>query len=321
MRDFTAAALASFGDLHVTRAAGVLVAVSGGRTVLMEPAAPSPCPLARRMGGAHVSSYITEKVKGWGMFTPARRLLHHSTSVPFGASEMLMRAVRRGALDGAVVACDGIGTFASRSPELVQGTGARMNGLFHTTVYPELARRAASLGALLPEALSAEPDPAAGLRAASSAGLLRVGVTVAGNQAGLMEEIRETAEGLGVEAVLLSVCNSGLSRGESMAASKADIIWACAAGPNLLRAVRGRIRLQLGVISPVFALTQAGVRLVRASILGEGSGILGDGGTLLGTAREVPEGAPAGTVGPLRALVAEGSELPRLWLNGGQVGV
>ena len=106
-----------------------------------------------------------------------------------------------------------------------------------------------------------------------------------------------------------------------MAAANADIIWACAAGPNLLRAVRGRIRLQLGVISPVFALTQEGVRLVRASISGEGSGVLGDGGTLLGTSREVPEGAPAGTVGPLRAVVAEGSELPRLWLNGGQVGV
>ncbi|MFO7949233.1 MAG: hypothetical protein R6U36_02565 [Candidatus Fermentibacteraceae bacterium] len=41
----------------------------------------------------------------------------------------------------------------------------------------------------------------------------------------------------------------------------------------------------------------------------------------MGTAREVPEGAPAGTVGPLRVGVAEGSELPRLWSNGGQVGV
>lgn len=314
-------ASASFDDLHVTRAAGVLVAVSGGRTVLNEPAAPSPCPLARRMGGERVASYLEQKVKRWGMFTPARRLLHHSTSVPFGASEMLMRAVRRGVLDGAVVACDGIGTFASRSPELVQGTGARMNGLFHTTVYPEVVGRAASLGALLPEELSGKPDPAAGLRVAASAGLRRVGITVAGNQADLIGSLRERAEGLGVEAVLLSVCNSGLSPGESMAAAKADIIWGCAAGPQLLRAVRGRIRLQLGVISPVFALTQAGVRLVRASISGEGPGILGDGGTLLGTPREVPEGAPAGTLGPLRVVVAEGSELPRLWRNGGQVGV
>ena len=287
----------------------------------MEPAAPHPCPLARRMGGERVASYLEEKVERWGMFTPARRLLHHSTRVPFGASEMLMRAIRRGVLDGAAVACDGIGTFASRSPELIQGTGARMNGLFHTTVYPDLARRAASLGALLPEELSAEPDPAAGLRAAASAGMRRVGVTVAGNQAGLMEELRETAEGLGMEAVLLSVCNTGLSPGESMAAAKADIIWGCSAGPQLLGAVRGRIRLQLGVISPVFALTQEGVRLVRASISGEGPGVLGDGGTLLGTAREVPEGAPAGTLGPLRLGVVEGSELPRLWSNGGQVGV
>lgn len=220
-------------------------------------------------------------------------------------------------LDGAVVACDGMGTFAGRSPELIQGTGARMNGLFHTTVYPELVRRAASLGALLPEGLSAEPDPAAGLRAAAAAVLRRMGVTVAGARSGAIGDLYRLGRCLGAEAVVLSVCNNGLSRGESMVAAKADIVWGCAADPQLLRAVRGRIRLQLGVIGPVFAPTQSGVRLVRASVSGEGAGILGEGGMLVGTAREVP----AGTVGPLRTVVAEGSELPRMWSNGGQVGV
>ncbi|MGM0626963.1 MAG: DUF2099 family protein [Candidatus Fermentibacterota bacterium] len=67
--------------------------------------------------------------------------------------------------------------------------------------------------------------PAAGLRAAASAGLRRVGVTVAGARSGDIGDLYRLARGLGVEAVVLSVCNSGLSRGESMAAAKADIIW------------------------------------------------------------------------------------------------
>ncbi|MFO7949234.1 MAG: hypothetical protein R6U36_02570 [Candidatus Fermentibacteraceae bacterium] len=48
---------------------------------------------------------------------------------------------------------------------------------------------------------------------------------MAGARSGDIGDLYRLARGLGVEAVVLSVCNSGLSRGESMAAAKADIIW------------------------------------------------------------------------------------------------
>jgi hypothetical protein len=148
----------------------------------------------------------------------------------------------------------------------------------------------------------------------------RVGVTVAGNRVRQIDDLYRLAEALDVEAVVLSVCNSGLSSRESMAAAKADIIWGCRAQRRLLRALRGRILLQLGVFSPVFVLSAAGVRLARASLRHGGAGVEADGGTLVGSTREVSGGVPAGSIGPLRVRVAEGSELPRLWSNGGQVG-
>lgn len=255
------------------------------------------------------------------MFTPGRRLRHHATSVPFGASEMLMRAVRRGGLDGAVAFCDGIGTFACPDPEVIQGTGARMNGVFHTTIYPDLVMRARSVGVLVPERPSPKPDPARALRLSAEAGIRRVGVTVAGPGCGDIEDLRKISGNLGLKPVVLSVCNSGLSSGESMAAAKADIIWGCAAEPRLMSELRGKVLLQMGVVSPVFALTEAGVSLALASISGQTRDLHADGGTLVGTARELPDGAPLGSVGPLRVAADEGRRLPWPMANGGTVGV
>ena len=248
------------------------------------------------------------------MFTPRRKLLHHGTWVPFGASEMLMRAVAAGRADGAVLACDGIGTLVCHRPELIQGVGARMNGLFYTTPYEALVSRALGLGALIPAAGPGALDPLAGLKAAASAGMKSVGVTVAGPQAMLAGRIRRAAVLLGVEAVVMSVCNSGLSQGESMAAAEADILWGCAGDRALMDALEGRVLLQLGLKSPVFALTPAGVGLALSSTAG-GAAPRADGGSLMGTDSELPEGAFAGTVGPVRVRLAEGVELPRS--NGG----
>jgi hypothetical protein len=66
--------------------------------------------------------------------------------VPYGASEMLMYALRKGVIEAAVVACDGAGTVVVDRPEVVQGIGAGMNGLFFTTPIREVVERLASEG-------------------------------------------------------------------------------------------------------------------------------------------------------------------------------
>jgi len=44
-----------------------------------------------------------------------------------------MYAMRKNVIDSAVLVCDGAGTVIVNRPEIVQGIGARMNGLFYTT--------------------------------------------------------------------------------------------------------------------------------------------------------------------------------------------
>jgi hypothetical protein len=43
-------------------------------------------------------------------------------AVPYGASEMMMYALRRGDLDAVVTVCDGAGTVVTANPELVRGS-------------------------------------------------------------------------------------------------------------------------------------------------------------------------------------------------------
>lgn len=293
----------------MTRAADTLLAVSCGETVLTEPTPPQPCALAKRLGAADLCGYVRKKVRRWGMFTPGRRLIHHGTWVPFGASEMMMRAISGNVVDAAVVACDGVGTLAAFLPALVQGVGARMNGLFHTTAYPELVGRAEELGGLVPGGISGEIDPAAGLVAAAEAGARRIAVTVAGYRCGRIPEVRAAASDARVEVVVLSVCNTGLSGGESMEAAKADIVWGCAAERGLTAALRGSVMMQVGLLSPVWVLTRAGARLFAASVAGA-EALAPDGRTLVGTERELPSGEPAGYVGPVRIRVRTGADLP-----------
>jgi len=54
---------------------------------------------------------------------------------------MMMYALKKGGIDAAVTVCDGAGTVISDSPSLIQGIGARMNGLFYTTPIPEVIQR------------------------------------------------------------------------------------------------------------------------------------------------------------------------------------
>ena len=300
-----------YDDLHVTRFADVMVAVSDAKTVLVEPVRPRPCVLARMMEFVDPAACVEAKVRELGMFTCRRKLSRSTTWVPFGASEMVMRARRSGVIDGAVLACDGIGTIVCPTPELMQGVGARMNGLFHTTRYSSLVRRAAGLGGLVP-ASETLLDPVAGLRLAFSAGMRNLAVTVAGADVDVIPSLRKVAEELGIRCVILSVCNTGISLEESMLARKADIIWACAVEPVLLEAVRGRTLLQAGLKSPVFALSDAGVDLVLAPFGSSAAGVVREGRLLLGTGSEISGGEQLGSAGPVRIMMRHASRLPRV---------
>ncbi|MCG9480138.1 MAG: DUF2099 family protein, partial [Actinomycetia bacterium] len=131
-------------DLHITRKAGALVAISDGQPIMIEKPTVKYCPLFKTLFGSSSidQEAIAEKFRiqkeKWGMFTANRKVAECSIVVPFGASEMIMYALNRNGVDAAVLVCEGAGSVITSSPEVVQGIGAYMNGVFYTTPIAEI---------------------------------------------------------------------------------------------------------------------------------------------------------------------------------------
>ena len=75
---------------------------------------------------------VEEKIESLGFFNPRRKLQQRSIAIPYGASGILMHALRRGTIDAAVVACEGAGSVITDAPEVAMGMWYRiLHGLLH----------------------------------------------------------------------------------------------------------------------------------------------------------------------------------------------
>jgi len=259
-----------YRDLHVLRNFSSFVAVSDGRVIAMTDPWMSHCPLFEMLherpatvNAADLRDRIREgvesKIARFGMFTARRQLIRDDVAVPYGASEMMMHALRRGGLDATVTVCDGAGTVVTANPELVQGIGARMNGLFYTSPVPEVIAGIARHGGAVALPESAAVDQVAGLRLAAGLGHRRVAVTVNGFLDEPLDHYASVARELGVTAVLIVVCTTGVTveRADEIAVC-ADLVWSCGSGPVRERA-GARAILQIALTIPVFVMTRTGL--------------------------------------------------------------
>jgi hypothetical protein len=145
------------------------------------------------------------------------------------------------------------------NPDLVQGIGARMNGLFYTSPVPEVIAAIARLGGTVAFPATAAVDQLAGLRLAASRGHKRIAVTVNGFLDQPLDRYAAVARELGVTAILIVVCTTGVNAGRAAAiAACADLVWSCGSGPVREQA-GGRAILQITLAIPVFVMTRAGL--------------------------------------------------------------
>jgi putative methanogenesis marker protein 8 len=267
---------ADYDDLHVSRMLHAFVAVSGGEVILVDRPLLRHCPLVSllydREGGdpnperlrEMIREMTAEKIARFGHFTTRREIRRGDVAVPYGASEMMMFALRKGVLDGALTVCDGCGSVIARDPELVQGIGARMNGLFYTTPIPRTIRRLEGLGCSVPFPADARIDQIAAARHAAGLGLRRFAVTVNGYLGGPLAALRDLEGETGTEITIIIVCTTGSSTervGEMC--DHADLVWSCAS-EGVRTVVGGRSIIQVSSAIPVFAVTDRGVRFLAA---------------------------------------------------------
>ena len=264
-------------DLHIIRLFSSFVAISDARVIKITDPVMTHCPLARQMyrhipvgdtpDKEEIKSLIKqgvgEKIETFGFFTPERTLEQKKISIPYGASEILMYALKKHAIDAAVVACDGAGSVITGSPDVVQGIGARMNGLFHTTPIPGIVKRLEALGAHVPFS-DGSIAQATAVEQAIRLGYRNIAVTVNGHMEEPLDIFRKTGEKQGVAITVFLVCSTGVSceRAEEIR-DFSDVVWSCASCE--VREIVGPASiLQITRKIPVFVLTKNGLDTTSA---------------------------------------------------------
>lgn len=197
------------------------------------------------------------RIRELGMFTPERRF-DHGVFVNFGASEIMMTALRRGLLDSTVTVCDGAGTVITSNPELVQGMGALMSGLIETEPIKEIIQGIELRGGIVLDRETAGIDQAGGLVKACDLGYKDIAVSVV--CPGDAVKLRSVEKEFNINLILIGAHLTGLKCREAKEFIGAlDIVTGCAS-----RTVRDLVRpvLQVGTSVPMFAITQKGKELL-----------------------------------------------------------
>jgi putative methanogenesis marker protein 8 len=266
--------LEDYDDLHITRNFSSFIAVSQGKIVAMTDPVMTHCPLFsmlyRSPGEGEeeikisIRTAVESKIRQFGSFTHMRSFHYHNIAVPYGASEMMMYALRQGFIDATITVCDGAGSVITSSPSLVQGIGARMNGLFYTTPIREVLDSIKKFGGIAAFPKSAKIDQVGAVETAVQKGYKKIAVTINGFTNEDASRIIDIEKNYGVQTVKIFVCTTGISQERIEHILKyGDIIWSCASG-SVREKIGSRSLLQITTGIPVFVLTQPGLRFASA---------------------------------------------------------
>lgn len=264
-----------FKDLHITRMFSSFVAVSEGKIVQMTDPYMDHCPLFNMLYKPPsatenmellkecIMGAVEEKIKKFGSFTKLRGLERNDIAVPFGASEMIMFAINRKAIDAALIVCDGAGSVISDDPSLIQGIGARMNGLFYTTPIKDIILNIQKRKGYVVFPENAEINQIEALKKAASFGYKKIALTINGFTDEDLSKLEKIQEEFNISVVSIIVCTTGISEKRTEHLIRySDLVWSCASG--IVRDMVGKKSImQISNAIPVFVLTQKGLDFVE----------------------------------------------------------
>jgi len=209
-----------------------------------------------------IKKAVEGNISKFGFFTGKRKLHREDIVIPYGASEMMMYAMRKNAIDSAVLVCDGAGTVVINRPEIVQGIGARMNGLFYTTPIDKIIERLEKYNCEVVFPETANIRQLEGLRRAAELGSKKVAVTINGFMEESLSDIKEIEKDNSLSITSLVVCTTGVKE-ERIEEIKnyADLVWSCAS-EGIRKKIGKKAILQLSTAIPVFVLTEKGLNFL-----------------------------------------------------------
>ena len=210
----------------------------------------------------NIQKSITGKIKKFGYYTADRELERKKIAIPYGASEMISYACKKGIIDAAVVACDGTGTIVVDKPELIQGIGARMNGLFYTTPITEVINNLEARGCRVIFPGTAKINQIPGIKKAAELGYKNIAVTINGYLGDSLQSLHKIEKNNNISITSLMVCNTAAKPERIREINdNADLVWSCASrGIREQTAKESILQITTGI--PVFVLTKKGLDFV-----------------------------------------------------------
>jgi len=268
----------NFEDLHIIRMYSSFVAISNGKIVKITDPFIRFCPLANSLYGGiipaknfdselmkkAIKKAVEKNISEFGFFTERRNLHRKSIAIPYGASEMMMYALKKKVIDSAVVVCDGAGTVIVNKPEVVQGIGARMNGLFYTSPLGKVIDRLKEDDCYVVFPETGDINQVKGVKRAAEFGYKNIAVTVNGYLGENLGKVKEIERYCNISITCLIVCTTGVEEERIEGIRKyGDLVWSCAS-----REIREKVGkeaiLQIGTKIPVFVLTKRGFDFIAS---------------------------------------------------------
>jgi putative methanogenesis marker protein 8 len=265
----------NFNDIHIIRFYSSYVVISNGSVIEVTEPYMVYCPLAeslyKDLGNSSnpylvkeaIKKVVESKISKFGHFKKKRELFSKNISIPYGASEILMYALKKKLIDAAVVVCDGAGTVIVEKPEIVQGIGSRMNGIFYTSPIKEVMEKLGKAGShvVFPDA---RIDQVKGIEKAASLGYKKIAVTVNASMDDSVDVLGKLENELKISLTSLAVCTTGLYRDRvNEVGDYADIVWSCASD-KVRKIIGEKAIIQLSKKIPVFVLTKKGIELISS---------------------------------------------------------
>ena len=253
-------------DKHVVEALGkAKVTIQDGKVVDVGESLIEYCPLFDKHRGIkeltkdEIEKNLQFRIDDFGMCTKDR-ILRQKDFLSFGISEILSTLLDENLIDCAIMVCEGCGTVLITEPELAQGVGGRVSGLYQTSPIPELMEQFLPNHVVNEE--TAEIDQVEGLRLAIENGYKNIAVTIAVPEDGIiLRELEKEYDGINV--YLFAVHTTGLSREEAeIIFDVSDVVTACAS--KHLRDIACEEELfSVGTSIPIYAGSKIGEEFIK----------------------------------------------------------
>ncbi|AIJ05377.1 methanogenesis marker protein 8 [Methanocaldococcus bathoardescens] len=251
-------------DRHVMEALGkAKVIIENGKIVEVTEPKIKYCPLFAKHRGIKeitkesIKENIEFRIKDFGLFTKNRIVEEDKFIVPFGASEILMSALKRKVVDVAVIVSDCAGTVITANPNLVQGLCGRISGIVETSPILEVIEKIEKAGGIVLNKKTAEINQFEGVKKAIELGYKRIAVTLTNLEDAKKCKSLENDE---IKILTFGVHLTEIEESKEIA-KYFDLVTACAS-KVLREKLKGKIKAQIGKTIPIFALSDFGKEIL-----------------------------------------------------------